>query len=115
MVIPLRASRADKRQRIWNATTTRSTKCVMRTSIRLGATWARTVARHWRHVVAATATTIAVARVAIWLAKAVGTIGTLEAMAAAMGYAEAVADFEACVDSVLQTVLTVTQALVDRL
>ena len=87
----------------------------MRTSIRLGATWARTVARHWRHVVAATATTIAVARVLIWLAKAAGTVGTLEAVAAAMGYAEAVADFEACVDSVLETVLTVTQALVDRL
>ena len=87
----------------------------MRTSIRVGATWARTLARHWRHVVAATATTIAVARMLIWLAKAVGTIGTLEAVASAMGYAEAVADFEASVDSVLDVVLTVTQTLVDRL
>lgn len=86
----------------------------MRTTIRLGATWARAMARHWRHFLAATATTIAVARVAIWLAKAVGTIGTLEAVASAMGYAEAVADFETRVDSVLETVLTVTQALVDR-
>lgn len=87
----------------------------MRTSIRLGATWARTVARHWRHVVAATATTIAVVRVGIWIAKAVGTIGTLEAIASAMGYADAVADFEACVDSVLEMVMTVTQAVLDRL
>lgn len=87
----------------------------MRTTIRIGVIWARTVARHWRHVVAATATTIAVARVLIWLAKAVGTIGTLEAVASAMGYAEAVADFEAFVDRVLETVLTVTLALMDRL
>jgi hypothetical protein len=86
----------------------------MRTTIRLGATWARTLARHWRHVVAATATTIAVARVLIWLAKAAGTVGTLEAIASALGYADAVADFEASVDQLIDLALTVTRAVLDR-
>ena len=71
--------------------------------------------RHWRHVVAAAATTIAVARVGIWLAKLAGTVGTLEAIASAAGYADAVADFEATVDSGIHMVLTVTQTVLDRL
>ena len=73
------------------------------------------MARHWRRVVAATATTIAVVRVGIWIAKAVGTIGTLEAIASAAGYADAVADFEATVDSGIHMVMTVTQTVLDRL
>lgn len=70
--------------------------------------------RHWKRVVAAAATSIAVARVGIWLAKAAGTVGTLEAVASAMGYADAVADFEAVVDQVIDLALTVTRAVFDR-
>lgn len=70
--------------------------------------------RHWKRVVAATATTIAVARVGIWLAKAAGTVGTLEAIASALGYADAVADFEASVDQLIDLALTVTRAVLDR-
>lgn len=76
---------------------------------------AHRVAKHWRAAVAAVAGTIAVARVIIWIAKALGTLGTLEALASALGYADAVADFESAVDQVLETLLAATQRLVDRL
>lgn len=70
--------------------------------------------RHWRHVVAVAATTIAVARVGIWLAKAAGAVGTLEAIASAAGYADAVADFEAVVDQGIDLALAVTRWVLDR-
>ena len=69
--------------------------------------WARSGARHWRRIVAATTMTIAIARGVIWVAKAVASASTVDAALNLVGLGEYVAPFEAAVDSAIATVVAV--------
>jgi len=69
--------------------------------------WMRSAGRHWRRVVAVTTMGIAIARAVIWIAKAVASAGTVDAFLNLIGLGEYVAPFEAAVDSVLATVVSV--------
>jgi len=67
----------------------------------------RTVARHWRRIVAATTMGIAVVRVAIWIAKAVASAGTVDTSLDLFGLGDYVRPFEDAVDNVVGTVVAV--------
>ena len=67
----------------------------------------RTVARHWRRVVAATTMGIAIARAVIWIAKAIGSAASVDTALNLVGLGEYVAPFEEAVDHVLATVVAI--------
>ena len=67
----------------------------------------RTVARHWRRIVAATTMGIAVVRAGIWIAKAVASAGTVDTALNLIGLGEYVRPFEDAVDSVVATVVAI--------
>ena len=69
--------------------------------------WMRSGARHWRRVVAVITGGIAIARAVIWIAKAVASAGTVDALLNLIGLGEYVAPFEEAVDSVVATVVAV--------
>jgi hypothetical protein len=81
---------------------------IFRASLQFG----RSAGRHWRRIAAATTMGIAVARGAIWVAKAIASAGTVDTALSLVGLGEYVAPFEQAVDSVVATVvaaiLTVT-------
>ena len=69
--------------------------------------WMRSGARHWRRVVAVITGGIAIARAVIWIAKAVASAGTVDALLNLIGLGEYVAPFEEAVDSVVATVVAI--------
>ena len=69
--------------------------------------WMRSGARHWRRVVAVITGGIAIARAVIWIAKAVASAGTVDALLNLIGLGEYVAPFEQAVDSAIATVVAV--------
>ena len=73
--------------------------------------WMRSGARHWRRILAVITGGIAIARAVIWIAKAVASAGTVDALLNLVGLSD-VRPFEQAVDHVLATVvamiLTVT-------
>jgi hypothetical protein len=68
--------------------------------------WTRSAGRHWRRIVAATTMTIAIARVVIWVAKAVASASTVDAFLN-LGLGAYVAPFEQAVDHVIGTVVAI--------
>ena len=74
--------------------------------------WMRSGARHWRRILAVITGGIAIARGVIWIAKAVASATTVDALLNLVGLSEYVRPFEDAVDHVLATVaaiiLTVT-------
>ena len=69
--------------------------------------WMRSGARHWRRVVAVITGGIAIARAVIWIAKAVASAGTVDALLNLIGLGEYVLPFEQAVDSAIATVVAV--------
>ena len=69
--------------------------------------WMRSGARHWRRVVAVITGGIAIARAVIWIAKAVASAGTVDALLNLVGLSEYVRPFEQAVDHVLATVVAI--------
>ena len=69
--------------------------------------WMRFGARHWRRVVAVITGGIAIARAVIWIAKAVASAGTVDALLNLIGLGEYVAPFEEAVDSAIATVVAI--------
>ena len=69
--------------------------------------WARSGARHWRRVIAATTMGIAIVRALIWIAKALASAGTVDTALGLIGLGEYVRPFEQAVDSALATVVAI--------
>ena len=69
--------------------------------------WMRSGARHWRRVVAVITGGIAIARAVIWIAKAVASAGTVDALLNLIGLGEYVRPFEQAVDSAIATVVAI--------
>ena len=69
--------------------------------------WMRSGARHWRRVVAVITGGIAIARAVIWIAKAVASAGTVDALLNLIGLGEYVLPFEQAVDSAIATVVAI--------
>lgn len=74
---------------------------IFRASLQFG----RSAGRNWRRIAAATTMGIAVARGAIWVAKAIASAGTVDTALNLVGLGEYVAPFEQAVDSVVATVV----------
>ena len=66
-----------------------------------------TFRRRWRRVIAATTMGIAIARAVIWVAKAVASAGTVDALLNLIGLGAYVAPFEEAVDHVIATVVAI--------
>ena len=73
--------------------------------------WMRSGARHWRRIVAVTTMGIAIARGVIWIAKAVASAGTVDALLNLVGLSEYVRPFEEAVDHVLATVVAMVMTV----
>ena len=69
--------------------------------------WMRSGARHWRRIVAVITGGIAIARGVIWIAKAVASAGTVDALLNLVGLSEYVRPFEQAVDNVIATVVAI--------
>ena len=69
--------------------------------------WMRSGARHWRRVVAVITGGIAIARGVIWIAKAVASASTVDALLNLIGLSEYVRPFEEAVDSAIATVVAI--------
>jgi hypothetical protein len=69
--------------------------------------WARSGARHWRRIIAIVTGGIAIVRAVIWVAKAVASAGTVDALLNLIGLGEYVRPFEAAVDSAIATVVAI--------
>ena len=69
--------------------------------------WMRSGARHWRRILAVITGGIAIARGVIWIAKAVASAGTVDALLNLVGLSEYVRPFEQAVDHVLATVVAI--------
>ena len=69
--------------------------------------WMRSGARHWRRILAVITGGIAIARGVIWIAKAVASAGTVDALLNLVGLSEYVRPFEDAVDHVLATVVAI--------
>ena len=69
--------------------------------------WMRSGARHWRRVVAVITGGIAIARGVIWIAKAVASASTVDALLNLVGLSEYVRPFEEAVDSAIATVVAI--------
>ena len=67
-------------------------------------------ARTVRRTVAGIATTLTVARVALWVAKALATAGTVDTALAVVGLHGPVDEFEAAFDAMLAPVLVAVRA-----
>ena len=68
--------------------------------------WMRSGARHWRRILAVITGGIAIARAVIWIAKAVASATTVDALLN-LGLSEYVRPFEDAVDHVLATVVAI--------
>jgi hypothetical protein len=69
--------------------------------------WARSGARHWRRIIAIVTGGIAIVRGVIWVAKAVASAGTVDALLNLIGLGAYVAPFEQGVDNVIATVVAI--------
>ena len=69
--------------------------------------WMRSGVRHWRRVVAVATMGIAIARAVIWVAKAVASASTVDALLNLVGLGEYVRPFEQGVDNVIATVVAI--------
>jgi len=69
--------------------------------------WARSGARHWRRIIAIVTGGIAIVRVVIWVAKAVASASTVDALLNLVGLGEYVRPFEQGVDNVIATVVAI--------
>ena len=69
--------------------------------------WMRSGARHWRRILAVITGGIAIARGVIWIAKAVASAGTVDALLNLVGLSEYVRPFEQAVDNVIATVVAI--------
>jgi len=69
--------------------------------------WMRSGVRHWRRIVAVTTMGIAIARAVIWVAKAVASASSVDAVLNLIGLGEYVAPFEEAVDNVIATVVAI--------
>ena len=69
--------------------------------------WMRSGARHWRRILAVITGGIAIARAVIWIAKAVASAGTVDALLNLVGLSEYVRPFEQAVDSAIATVVAI--------
>ena len=69
--------------------------------------WMRTGARHWRRIIAIVTGGIAIVRAVIWVAKAVASAGTVDALLNLLGLGEYVRPFEQGVDNVIATVVAI--------
>jgi hypothetical protein len=69
--------------------------------------WMRSGARHWRRIIAIVTGGIAIARVVIWIAKAVASASTVDALLNLIGLGAYVQPFEQAVDSALATVVAI--------
>ena len=67
-------------------------------------------ARTVRHTVAGIATTLTVARVVLWIAKAIATAGTVDTALAVVGLHGPVDEFEAAFDAALEPILVAVRA-----
>ena len=65
------------------------------------------MARHWRKAVATATLGLAIARVLIWIARAIATTGTVDQAAHLVGLDEYVAPFEQAFDEAVVMVLGV--------
>jgi hypothetical protein len=73
--------------------------------------WARSAGRHWRRIIAIVTGGIAIVRVVIWVAKAVASASTVDALLSLIGLGEYVAPFEEAVDHVLATVVSLVMTV----
>ena len=73
--------------------------------------WMRSGARHWRRIIAIVTGGIAIVRAVIWVAKAVASAGTVDALLNLIGLGEYVAPFEEAVDHVLATVVSLVMTV----
>ena len=64
-------------------------------------------ASHWRRILAVITGGIAIARGVIWIAKAVASAGTVDALLNLVGLSEYVRPFEQAVDNVIATVVAI--------
>ena len=69
--------------------------------------WMRSGARHWRRILAVITGGIAIARGVIWIAKAVASASTVDALLNLVGLSEYVRPFEQAVDSAIATVVAI--------
>jgi len=69
--------------------------------------WARSAGRRWRRIIAIVTGGIAIVRGLIWIAKAVASAGTVDALLNLIGLGEYVQPFEDAVDSVIGTVVAI--------
>jgi hypothetical protein len=69
--------------------------------------WMRSGARHWRRIIAIVTGGIAIVRAVIWVAKAIASAGTVDALLNLIGLGAYVAPFEQAVDSVIGTVVAI--------
>ena len=69
--------------------------------------WMRFGASHWRRILAVITGGIAIARGVIWIAKAVASAGTVDALLNLVGLSEYVRPFEQAVDNVIATVVAI--------
>ena len=69
--------------------------------------WMRSGARHWRRILAVITGGIAIARAVIWIAKAVASAGTVDALLNLVGLSRYVRPFEQAVDHFLATVVAI--------
>jgi hypothetical protein len=69
--------------------------------------WARSAGRHWRRIIAIVTGGIAIVRAVIWIAKAVASAGTVDALLNLIGLGAYVQPFEEAVDSALATVVAI--------
>jgi len=69
--------------------------------------WMRSAGRHWRRIIAIVTGGIAIVRAVIWVAKAVASAGTVDALLNLLGLAEYVRPFEQGVDNVIATVVAI--------
>ena len=69
--------------------------------------WMRSGARRWRRILAVITGGIAIARAVIWIAKAVASASTVDALLNLVGLSEYVRPFEEAVDNVIATVVAI--------
>jgi len=68
---------------------------------------ARSAGRHWRRIIAIVTGGIAIVRAVIWIAKAVASASTVDALLNLIGLGAYVQPFEQAVDSALATVVAI--------
>lgn len=71
----------------------------------------RSSGRHWRRILAILTGGVAIARAIIWIAKAVASAGTVDALLNLVGLSAYVLPFEQAVDNVIATVVAIVMTV----